>query len=405
MLTDTAIRKAKPAGKTYKLIDGHGLHLRVQPTGSKLWQARYRVHGAERTASLGRYPEIGLAEARERHLQLRRELAKGIDPVTARRASRAAAQVAAERSFEAIARLWWASWSPGRSQRHADYVERRLTADVFPEIGSRPITEINAPDLVRMAKKIQARGAIDIAKRSLQTCSQVYRYAIAHGWATRNPAVDIRPADVLPTRRKRNYARVDRRELPVLMRKIEGYQGTPVTRLAMKLIALTFVRTTELIGARWSEFDLVARRWDVPAERMKMKAPHIVPLSTQAVEVLRVLAEITGGRELLFPGERDHTKPMSNNTILGALDRMGYKGRMTGHGFRGLASTILHEQGFDHAHIELQLAHVQRDEVSAAYNHALYLEPRARMMQWWGDFLDGSARPIEFVGAEEATTP
>jgi integrase len=243
-----------------------------------------------------------------------------------------------------------------------------------------------------MVKAVAQRGALDIAKRCLQMCSQVFRYAIAHGKAARNPATDIRPSDILPARVKENYARIDAKELPALLRKIEGYQGTPTTRLAIKLMALTFVRTTELIEARWEEFDLAAARWDIPAARMKMKTPHTVPLSSQAIQVLQVLQEVTGGRVLLFPGERDHDKSMSNNTILKALERMGYKHRMTGHGFRGIASTVLHEQGYDHAHIELQLAHMERNSTSAAYNHALYLKQRAAMMQGWGDYLEGLAR-------------
>jgi integrase len=216
---------------------------------------------------------------------------------------------------------------------------------------------------------------------------QVFRYAIAHGMAERNPAGDVKPSDILPSRRQTNYARIDAKELPALLRAIEAYQGTPVTRLAIKLLALTFVRTGELIAARWDEFDLQAGQWRIPAERMKMRTEHIVPLSLQAIQILQVLYSITGHSKLLFPGERNHGKPMSNNTILKALERMGYKGRMTGHGFRGLASTILHEQGFDHAYIELQLAHQERNAVSAAYNHATYLKQRAKIMQWWSDYL------------------
>ncbi len=197
----------------------------------------------------------------------------------------------------------------------------------------------------------------------------------------------VKPGDVLASRKKENYARLDAKELPELMRKIEGYRGAPTTRLAIKLMALTFVRTSELIGARWAEFDLVAKRWDIPASRMKMRTPHVVPLSDQAVEILRTLQLLTGERELLFPGERDHSKPMSNNTILQALKRMGYQGRMTGHGFRGIASTLLHELGFEHAHIEIQLAHQERNAVSASYNHATYLQSRSIMMQSWGDYL------------------
>jgi integrase len=196
----------------------------------------------------------------------------------------------------------------------------------------------------------------------------------------------------LKPRRKQNYARIDAKEMPTLLRKIEAYNGSPVTRLAMKLMSLTFVRTGELIGAKWSEFDLVGKRWDIPASRMKMRTPHIVPLSTQAVHVLEVLKEISGKRDYLFTGERDHQKPMSNNTILGALKRMGYAGRMTGHGFRGLASTLLHEQGYDHQHIELQLAHQERNSVSSSYNHATYLSQRAKMMQAWGDFIEVQTR-------------
>jgi integrase len=216
----------------------------------------------------------------------------------------------------------------------------------------------------------------------------VFRFAIAHDLAKRNPVADIRPVDILPSRKKTNYARIDARELPELLRKIDMYQGSPTTRAAIKLMALTFVRTSELIGARWTEFDLKAGRWDIPAERMKMRAPHIVPLSTQAIELLRTLHTLSGHGALLFPGERDHEKPMSNNTILMALERMGYKGRMTGHGFRGVASTILHEQGHEHAHIELQLAHQERDQISASYNRATYLPQRAKMMQAWADHLD-----------------
>jgi integrase len=221
---------------------------------------------------------------------------------------------------------------------------------------------------------------------------QVFRYSIAHGYSKRNPSSEIRPSDILKSTRKVNYARVDARELPALLRNIEVYQGTHVTRLAIKLIALTFVRTSELIGANWTEFDLEAGRWDIPAERMKMRTPHIVPLTSQALEVLDTLRTLTGESEWLFPGDRSASKPMSNNTILKALERMGYKGRMTGHGFRGLASTILHEQGYAHDHIELQLAHAPRNAVSAAYNHALYLEPRAKMMQDWADFLERTQR-------------
>ncbi len=397
-LSDTAIKKAKPGPKPVKLSDAKGLYLLVNPTGSKLWRWKYRVLGKEKVMTLGGYPEVSLAQARDGMEAARKLLAAGNDPMANRKADKLASRVAAENSFETVARIWWAHWKPARSEQHAAQVMRRFEANVFPHIGARPVSDVQAPELVAMLKAIEARGVNDLAKRAHQTSSQVFRYAVAHGLAKRNPATDIKPSDVLASRQKQNLARIEGKELPELLRHIEAYQGAAVTRLAMKLMAMTFVRTSELIGARWSEFDLDAGRWDIPAARMKMKTPHVVPLSDQAVNVLRTLHLISGHGELVFPGERDHAKPMSNNTILGALDRMGYKGRMTGHGFRGVASTLLHEMGFNHAHIELQLAHQERDEVSAAYNYATYLDERAKMMQHWGDYLENCTTGRVIVG-------
>lgn len=387
-LTDTAIKKVKPGPSPAKLSDGKGMYLLVTESGSKLWRWKYRADGKEKVMALGSYPDVSLAQAREAMGAARKVLAAGSDPMAERKAEKLAKQSAAENSFQTVALLWWEQWRNAKSPRHADDVHKRLKADVFPAIGKRPISDIQAPELVAMVKAIAGRGALDIAKRALQTSGQVFRYAIAHGLAQRNPATDIKPADILASRKAGNYARLDAKELPELLRHMEAYQGAPVTRLAMKLMALTFVRTSELIGARWAEFDLEAGRWDIPPERMKMKTSHIVPLSSQAVTVLRTLQLVSGHGALMFPGERDHEKPMSNNTILKALERMGYKGRMTGHGFRGIASTVMHEMGFNHAHIELQLAHQERDQVSAAYNHATYLNERAKMMQLWGDYLE-----------------
>ena len=402
-LTDTAIKKARPHDKPVKLSDGKGMYLLVNPVGSKLWRWKYRVLGKEKVLSLGAYPDVSLAQARDGLDKARKLLAAGADPMALRKADKVASRTAAENSFEAVARLWWAHWRPARSEQHAGQVMRRFEVNVFPLIGARPITDIQAPELVAMLKAIESRGVNDLAKRALQTSSQVFRYAIAHGLAKRNPAIDIKPSDVLASRQKQNLARIDGKELPELLRHIEAYRGAATTRLAMNLMAMTFVRTTELIGARWAEFDLNAARWDIPAERMKMKTPHIVPLSVQAVNLLKTLQLITGHSALLFPGERDHEKSMSNNTILKALERMGYKGRMTGHGFRGVASTLLHEMGFDHAHIELQLAHQERNEVSAAYNYAAYLKQRSKMMQGWSNYLDtcttGKGLPIKRLGA------
>lgn len=389
-LTDTACKNAKcPDGKAReRFTDSGGLYLEVVPTGGKHWRWKYRFGAKEKRLALGSYPQVSLAMARRARDDARDLQKSGTDPVAAKKDAKLMSKVQQENSFEAVARAWHSHWAENKTPRHAEYVMRRLEADVFPHLGSKPIVEVTAPQLLMVAKKIEARDAVDIAKRAWQTCSQIFRFALANGFVERNPATDVKPSDALKPRRKTHYARLEGKEMPELLRKIEAYQGTPVTRLSMKLMALTFVRTGELIGAHWDEFDLEAAEWRIPAERMKMKTPHIVPLSKQALEVLAAIHELRGLSGLLFPGERDHEKPMSNNTILSALKRMGYAGRMTGHGFRGVASTILHEQGFDHAHIELQLAHQERDDVSAAYNFATYLPQRRKMMQAWADHLD-----------------
>ncbi len=391
-LTDVTIRRAKPKEKAYRMSDAGSMYLWVTPAGGKLWRWAYLYEGKEKLMSFGRYPDVSLAMARERHSEARKLLAGGIDPMAQRKADKIAEEVASENSFASVAAKWMEHWRHGKSRRHVDSTQRRLRTNILPTLGARPIAGIEAPELVVMIKTIEERGARDIAKRALETTGQIFRYGIAHGYAMRNPASEIRPSDVLKTTRKVNYARVDAKELPNMLRQIEVYPGTHVTRLAIKLMALTFVRTSELIHAKWAEFDLKARRWDIPVERMKIRTPHIVPLSKQAIELLGILRELTGNSEWLFPGNRNPNHPMSNNTILKGLERMGYKGRMTGHGFRGIASTLLHEQGYPHEHIELQLAHAPRNAVSAAYNHALHLKARTTMMQEWADFLEETQR-------------
>ncbi|HEX6707354.1 MAG TPA: integrase arm-type DNA-binding domain-containing protein [Albitalea sp.] len=389
-LTDAACRNAKcQADKPRaRFTDSLGLYLEVLPAGGKYWRLKYRIDGKEKRLGLGVYPAVSLGQARKERDKARAMIEQRQDPSAARQEAKAARAAASASTFEAVARAWHAQWKAARTDHHADYVLRRLEADVFPSLGHRPVADITAPKLVAMAKKIEARGALDIAKRALQTCGQILRYAVAHGFIERNPGADVKPADVLTSRKKTNYARLEAKELPELLRKMAAYDGSPYTRFALQLIALTFVRTSELIEATWDEFDLEAAEWRIPAERMKMRTPHIVPLSTQAVDALQCLQELRGLSPMVFPGERDHERPMSNNTILKALERMGYKGRMTGHGFRGIASTVLHEHGFDHAHIELQLAHQERNQVSASYNWATYLPERRKMMQWWADHLD-----------------
>jgi len=394
-LTIKEIENAKPHTNSYKLADGRGLCLLVSPSGSKLWRWRYRFGGKEKMMALGEYPDVPLKEARGRHLAAREKLADGIDPMEERKAEfeerrreAEARQHEVQHSFEKIARQWWDWWSVGKSPRHTDYVLRRLEADVFPAFGEKFIDHVTSADIRKLMLQVEGRGARDVAKRAHETTSQIFRYAIAHGIASRNPAADFRPKDILTQAREENFARVEAKELPALLAKIINYDGDAITRLAMRLMAYTFVRTSELIESEWPEFDLDNNRWDIPAGRMKMETPHIVPLSRQSAGVLRALQLLTGNGRFVFPGAHNKNKPMSNNTILFALYRLGYKGRMTGHGFRGLASTILHENDFADEHIELQLAHLKRNKVAAAYNHAKYLNQRASMMQWWADYLD-----------------
>jgi integrase len=383
LLTDLACRQAKSEAKQYKMTDTAGLYLLVKSSG-KYWRWNYRYGGKRKTMALGVYPAVTLAAARTSHSQHRKILAGGLDPMVAKRQVENSAAL----TFEAVARQWHKHWSPSKTPKHADYVIRRLEADVFPQIGQIAIGDIPASAFRDTVKKIESRGALDIAKRALQTCGQIMRYAVAHDLTASNPINDIRPADILKTRKKRHYPSVDEKELPKLLQAIDHYNGGQHTRLALMLLAVTFVRTNELIRAKWDEFDLLKARWNIPGERMKMRTPHIVPLSKQAIAILNELKAIAFGSEWVLPGDIDTQKCMSNNTILYALYRMGYHGRMTGHGFRSVASTILHEQGWPHEHIELQLAHQERDDTSAAYNHALYLVPRAKMMQAYSDLID-----------------
>jgi len=387
--SETKFRNAKPLEKPYKLSDELGLYLLVNPIGSKYWRLKFRLDGVEKLFACGVYPEVSLELARARRDAARKLIAQGVNPVQAQHDAERAKQAATVDTFEALAREWWANWKGDRTERHANYVLRRLEADVFPAIGKKPISTVRPRDVIAVARTIEKRGALDIAKRALETIGQVFRYGIQTERLEINPSANL--SGVVKARAKTNYARLSEKELPELMGKIANYSrdgGAQITRIALQLMALTFVRTGELIAARWEEFDLERAQWRIPAERMKMRQPHIVPLTKQALALLAELKIVTGHSVLLFPGERDHAKPMSNNTILFALYRMGYHSRMTGHGFRGIASTLLHEQDFDHNHIEVQLAHKERNATTASYNHAAYLPQRAKMMQHWADYLD-----------------
>jgi integrase len=394
-LTDTAIRGTKPGQKPFKIYDRDGLFLLVNTGGSKLWRWRYRFDGKEKLMALGEYPFVNLSHARELHFSARKTLASGTDPMAERKAEvdakqkeTQARQREAESSFEMVARKWWAWWSIGKSRRHTETLMSRLEADVLPVIGHVSVDAVEPRHIRDILLTIEKRGASDVAKRAHQSIGQIFRFAIARDLAIRNPATDFRPRDILAAAKTENFAHVDEKDLPELLVKMDNYNGDAPTLLGLKLMAYCFPRTSELIEAPWTEFDLDRARWDIPAERMKMKTPHIIPLSRQAIEVLRALRLITGNGKLVFPGANDKNKPMSNNTILFALYRLGYQGRMTGHGFRGLASTILNENDFNDEHVDLQLAHMKRNKVSAAYNHAKYLKQRTEMMQWWADYLD-----------------
>ncbi|MGH8544196.1 MAG: tyrosine-type recombinase/integrase [Gammaproteobacteria bacterium] len=392
-LTDTAIRNAKPGEKPVKLFDGGGLYLLVNPNGSRWWRFDYRFAGKRRTLSMGVYPAVGLKQARDKRDAARKQLAAGIDPGLARKAERSADAD----SFEPVAREWHAKRAPGWAPGHAEKVLGRLERDVFPWLGSRPVSEVKAPELLAVLRRIETRGALELAHRAHQICGQVFRYAVATGRAERNPATDIRGA--LPPAKQRHHAAItDPKDVGALLRAIDGYRGSIVTQGALWLAPLTFVRPGELRKAEWGEIDLEAAEWRLPAERMKMRATHIVPLSRQAVEALRELHPLTGSGRYVFPSERTRDRPMSENTVNAGLRRMGYaKDEMTGHGFRSMASTLLNEQGWHRDAIERQLAHGERDAVRAAYNYAEHLPERRKMMQAWADYLDKLKAGAEVV--------
>ncbi len=385
MLTQVAIRNAKPRAKQYKLADKGGLYLLIHPSGGMWWRYKYRFAGKEKLLALGAYPDVSLADARDRHEQARKSVAAGRDPGEAKKIAKQLTITRHENNFEAVAREWHTKRSHTWTQKYASSALRRLEADIFPKLGNRPIAEIAPPEMLTALRAIESRGAHDLAHRVQQVCGQIFTYAIVTGRAERNPVNDLRGA-LTPTVKKHNaYLKAD--ELPKFLHKLDGYDGLQ-TKLAVKFLLLTFVRTGEMRGAKWSEIDFKKAEWRIPAERMKMRDPHIVPLSKQAIAVLEELKPLTGHWEHVFPNQHKPQGQMSENTVLYALYRMGYHGKSTGHGFRATASTILNEHGFKPDVIERQLAHAERNGVRKAYNHAQYLPERREMMQWWGDYLD-----------------
>jgi len=405
-LTQKTIDATCPGESRRRIFDGDGLYLEIDPSGRRWWRFKYFIAKRERRISLGTYPEITLKVARAKREEMRRLVANGIDPGEQRKAMRTRADAIVTESFEALAREWHehnkAVWSPD----HAERVLRRLVKEVFPHIGEQAITDVRAPDLLAVFRRIEARGLNETAHRARADCSQVFRFAVATGRATDDPTGALRGA-LKPAKAKHFAAVTEPRRVGALIRAIRGYQGDPTTIAALKLLPLVMVRPGELRHAMWSEIDLDAATWRIPAGRMKMRREHLVPLSRQAVEILTELAPLTQHRGgalekadyLVFPSLRSRDRPMSENTLNAALRRLGFtQDEMTSHGFRAMASTLLHEQGWNSDAIERQLAHAPRDHVKAAYHRGEHLAERQKMLQAWADYLDSLAEGAAVVG-------
>jgi integrase len=395
-LTAIEVSKTRATDRPQKLADGGGLYLLVQPNGAKYWRLDYRFAGKRKTLAVGVYPDVSLSDARERREAARKVLANGADPNAVKKAQKAAVMSLAANSFEIVAREWLSKFSKNWKESHTRTISVRLVNDVFPWLGARPIGEINAPELLAVLRRIESRGALDAAHRVSAICGQVFRYAIATGRAQRDPSADLKGA--LPPHRGKHLAAITEPvKIGKLMRDIEGYRGSFIVRCALRIAPMVFLRPIELSRAEWPEVDLDKAEWRIPADKMKMKALHIVPLPTQAVAILRELHPLTGAGEYLFPNVRTGKLPMAGNTILAAIRSMGYtSAEMTAHGFRHMASTLLNEQGFNADAIERQLAH-KASGVRATYNAAEYLPERRRMMQQWADYLDGLKAGAEVI--------
>jgi integrase len=388
-LNDLKARTSKPKEKPYKLSDVDGLYLLITEKGHKWWRFRYRFDHKEKLLSLGTYPEISLTDARQRRDEARKQVAHGIDPGVLRKAQKQAETEETE-TFEVIAREWHTKFTHTWTAGHTTKLLSAMTRDLFPWLGARPIKELKAPELLATLRRIESRGTLETAHRMRGLLGQIFRYAVATGRAERDPAADLRGA--LPQPNEKHLAAIiDPKEVAPLLRVLDGYQGHFVVKCALRLAPLLFVRPGELRHAEWAEIDLDEAAWNIPASKMKMKEALLVPLSVQAVEILRELQSLTGASRYVFPSGRSFTRPMSNNAILAALRRMGYdKDTMTGHGFRAMARTILDEVlHIRPDYIEHQLAHAVRDPNGRAYNRTAHLNERREMMQTWADYLDG----------------
>ncbi|WP_247176317.1 tyrosine-type recombinase/integrase [Escherichia coli] len=379
---------AKPREKAYKLADGAGLYLEVVPSGSRYWRMKYRFNGKEKRMAFGVYPAVSLAQARALRDDAKKKLAEGIDPSLAKKEEKLVRDVQLNNTFQAVALEWHGTKVSRWSEGYASDIIEAFNKDIFPYIGQQPVNEIKPLVLLNVLRRIESRGATEKAKKVRQRCSEVFRYAIVTGRAEYNPAADLTSA--MSGHESKHYPFLTVEELPDFFKALAGYTGSPLVVLAARLLILTGVRTGELRGAFWSEFDLEKAVWEIPAERMKMKRPHLVPLSTQALEIVQQLKVMSGQYPLVFPGRNDPRKTMSEASINQVFKRIGYTGRITGHGFRHTMSTILHEEGFNTAWIETQLAHVDKNAIRGTYNHALYLEGRREMMQWYADYINAN---------------
>lgn len=377
---------AKSREKAYKLADGAGLYLEVVPSGSRYWRMKYRFNGKEKRMAFGVYPAVSLAQARALRDEAKKKLAEGIDPSFAKKEEKLVRDVQLNNTFQAVALEWHGTKVSRWSEGYASDIIEAFNKDIFPYIGQLPVNDIKPLVLLNVLRRMENRGATEKAKKVRQRCSEVFRYAIVTGRAEYNPAADLTSA--MSGHESKHYPFLTVEELPDFFKALTGYTGSPLVVLAARLLILTGVRTGELRGAFWSEFDLEKAVWEIPAERMKMKRPHLVPLSTQALEIVQQLKVMSGQYPLVFPGRNDPRKTMSEASINQVFKRIGYTGKVTGHGFRHTMSTILHEEGLNTAWIETQLAHVDKNAIRGTYNHALYLEGRREMMQWYADYID-----------------
>ncbi|EID4583245.1 tyrosine-type recombinase/integrase [Salmonella enterica] len=385
-LTARQISTAKPTEKPYKLSDGGGLYLLVNPNGSRYWRMKYRYAGKEKLLSIGVYPDVTLAEARDKRTQAKRILAAGDDPSEVKQAEREAKNLAVNNSFELLALEWHEHKKPNWSSGYADDIMEYLRKDIFPYIGKKAITDIKPITMLSVLKKMEERGVLDKLKKTRQACRQIFTYAIITGRAEFNPVTDL--AGALKTPKQQHFPHLMPTQIGPFIHAVNTYSGSKVTRIATLLLMYTSVRTIELRASEWTEFDLDNDLWQIPKERMKMRRPHLVPLSRQVKSHLLELKKITGWGKYVFPGRNDAHKPMSEASINQVIKRIGFAGKVTGHGFRHTMSTILHEKGFNSAWIEAQLAHADRNTIRGTYNHAQYLDGRRDMLQWYADYLD-----------------